>query len=146
MLKGLHRLLDAEVLGVLAAMGHGDELAIVDANFPAAALARRNVHVGGADVVTVARAVLSVLPLDTVVDCPLAWMASAPGAPPTPVQEEVRSLCSAIEQRDVPVLPLERHAFYARARDAFAVLSTADLRPYSCFMLTKGVVLDDGTP
>jgi L-fucose mutarotase len=48
MLKGIHPLLHADLLQALAAMGHGDELAIVDANFPAASLARRLLHVSGA--------------------------------------------------------------------------------------------------
>jgi L-fucose mutarotase len=41
-LKGVHPLLHADLLHALAAMGHGDELAIVDANFPAAAIAKRH--------------------------------------------------------------------------------------------------------
>jgi L-fucose mutarotase len=35
---------------------------------------------------------------------------------------------------------LERHAFYERARSAFAIVSTSDARPYGCFLLVKGVV------
>ena len=41
MLKNLDPLLSPDLLFVLAAMGHGDELAIVDANFPALSNARR---------------------------------------------------------------------------------------------------------
>ena len=41
MLKGIHPLLHADLLHTLAAMGHGDELVIADANFPAASMARR---------------------------------------------------------------------------------------------------------
>ena len=36
MLKGIHPLLSPDLLHALAAMGHGDTLAIVDGNFPAA--------------------------------------------------------------------------------------------------------------
>ena len=35
MLKGIHPLLNADVLQALRAMGHGDDLVIVDTNFPA---------------------------------------------------------------------------------------------------------------
>ena len=48
MLKGIHPLLHADFLHALAAMGHGDELVIVDANFPAASVARRLIHASGA--------------------------------------------------------------------------------------------------
>jgi hypothetical protein len=38
MLKGIHPLLPPDLLHALAAMGHGDEIGVVDANFPAASL------------------------------------------------------------------------------------------------------------
>ena len=40
MLKGIAPLLSADLLWILAAMGHGDDLAIVDGNHPAEAIAR----------------------------------------------------------------------------------------------------------
>ena len=43
--------------------------------------------------------------------------------------------------RPVRVEPVERSAFYALAGGAFAVVQTTDPRPFSCFLLTKGVVL-----
>ena len=41
MLKGIDPLLGPELLATLRAMGHADEIAIVDANIPATANARR---------------------------------------------------------------------------------------------------------
>ena len=73
MLKGIDPLLSPELLTVLAEMGHGDELAIVDANFPAVTMARRLVRVN-APAPGVLRAVLSLLPLDEFVDAPLTVM------------------------------------------------------------------------
>ena len=35
---------------------------------------------------------------------------------------------------------LERQAFYERARNAFAVVRTGELRPYGNVLLVKGVV------
>jgi len=52
MLIGIHPLLAPDLLQALAAMGHGDELALVDANFPAVALGRRVVEVRGAGAAT----------------------------------------------------------------------------------------------
>ena len=65
MLKGLSPLLTADLLHALRAMGHGDELAIVDANFPAASVGRRLIEVPGAGSPEVLAAVLAVLPVDT---------------------------------------------------------------------------------
>src|SRR5271169_2948722 len=64
MLKGIDPLLGPDLLHTLAAMGHGDEIAIVDANFPAASTARRLVRIDGAGAPAVLSAVLSLLPLD----------------------------------------------------------------------------------
>ena len=47
MLKGLDPLLGPELLGILRAMGHGDELVISDANFPSVSIARRLVRADG---------------------------------------------------------------------------------------------------
>jgi len=65
MLKGIHPLLTADLLHVLAAMGHGDEIAIVDANFPSARVGRRVIQLAGASSPEVLAAVLTVFPLDT---------------------------------------------------------------------------------
>lgn len=88
MLKGIDPLLSPKLLEILAEMGHGDELAVVDANFPAAAMARRLVRVN-ASALGVLRAVLTLLPLDDFVDAPLTAMEveGAPEEMPEPVRE-----------------------------------------------------------
>ena len=49
MLRGLDPLLTADLLHALRAMGHGDTIAIVDANFPAVSTAQRLITLPGAD-------------------------------------------------------------------------------------------------
>src|SRR5690606_41396090 len=76
MLKGLDPVLTPDLLWVLAAMGHGDDLALVDANFPAETVARRTisgelVRIPGLTMARAAEAVLSLLPVDTFVDDPV---------------------------------------------------------------------------
>jgi L-fucose mutarotase len=141
MLKGMHPLLNADLLFVLASMGHGDELAVVDNNFPAASHAQRLVRLDGVDTTAAGSAILGVFPLDTFVDEPLLRM-EVVGAPDdvTPVQAEFHRLAEAAEGRDLSMGSLERHAFYERARSAFAVVATSESRPYGCFLLVKGVV------
>lgn len=144
MLKGLSPLLDADLLFVLAAMGHGDELAIVDANFPAQALARRLVRVTGADSAQVLEAVLSVLPVDDFDDAPVAIMAPVKGfdgknygAEPFP------AILKAAEGRKVKIAALERHAFYERAKKAYAIVATSERKLYGNIIVRKGVVRPD---
>lgn len=139
MLLGLDPLLTPDLLHALASAGHGDRIAIVDANFPAASTARRLVSIPGADAGAVLRAVLSVLPVDTFVPDPALVMqvVGDPGAMPPAVEEFTRLLAAAGAP---PPGKLERHAFYAAARDAFAVVHTGERRLYGNILLSKGVV------
>jgi L-fucose mutarotase len=141
MLKGLDPLLGAELLHVLALMGHGDELVIADANFPAASNARRLIAMPGTDVPELARAVLSVFPLDSFVDRSLVRMAvdGDEGAIP-PAISEVAAVVLAAGEGPADFAVLERHAFYERARSAFAIVATGERRGYANVIMKKGVV------
>lgn len=142
MLKGIDPLLSPELLHVLASMGHGDEIALVDCHFPAVSLARRLVRLDGVTLPDASRAVLSVLPLDTFVDEPVAGMqmVDTPDVIPD-VQQDVFRMVPEFEDREVGVERIERFAFYDRAREAFAVVATGENRPYGCVIFTKGLVL-----
>ena len=141
MLKNIDPLLNADLLHVLAAMGHGDDLALVDRNFPATANARRLIRLTGADVVAVGRAILTVFPLDSFVDHPVMrmQMVGKPDEIP-PVQQDFQKIVDAAEGRPWPMDSIERFAFYETARQAFAVVATSESRPYGCFLLKKGVI------
>lgn len=146
MLKGIDNRLNAEVLGALRAMGHGDVIIISDTNFPAASVARHTVlgQVLRMDNLTAAQAVqaiLSVLPLDTFVDDFAGRMEIVgDGATIPPVQAEVQAEIDRAEGRARPMISLERFAFYDVASKAYAVIQTGERRFYGCFMLRKGVI------
>lgn len=141
MLKGIDPLLTPELLKILAEMGHGDEIVLVDANFPAASVARNLVRLEGHSVVEVTRAVLSVLPLDTFVDEPMALMQVVDDPDEIPeVQSELFALVDDIEARPVLAERIERHAFYERARQAYAIVATGERRGYGNVLFTKGVI------
>lgn len=149
MLKGLNPLLNADVLYALRAMGHGDDLIIADTNFPSDSIARqtrlgRLLRIDKATAAEVAEAVLSVMPLDTFVDDAAARMeiVGAPDEVP-PVQAEVQSAIDKAEGKSWPMLPVERYAFYDRAKTAYAVIQTGERRFYGCFAFRKGVIPPD---
>ena len=147
MLIGIDHLLGADLLHALRSMGHGDEIVVADANFPAAAVAAHTV-VGEAlhmDASTprAVEAVLSVMPLDTFVDAPVARMEVVGDAVAEPeVQSEVAAHLKRIGAPGA-IESIERHAFYERARGAFAVLQTSERRFYGCIVLKKGVIEPD---
>lgn len=146
MLKGIDPLLSPELLQILAAMGHGDEIAIVDANFPAASCARRLVRIDGASAPATLGAVLSLLPLDSFIPEPAAVMAVVgdPDVEPPPVRE-FRAVLDRTAGKPVPLKILTRAEFYERTRLAFAVVATGERRFYGNILLTKGVIGPDGS-
>ena len=148
MLKRIPAFMDAELLWVLAAMGHGDELAVVDRNFPACSVAADTVTgklitLGGLDAPTAIGGILELMPLDSFVEAPVSWMdpADRPGTV-LDVHSDVLEVCRQAEGRDVGYAVIERLQFYVRAKQSFAVVQNSENRPYGCFILKKGVVFD----
>jgi L-fucose mutarotase len=149
MLKGIDNRLNADVLYVLRAMGHGDMLVISDTNFPADSIAQQTVHgsllrMENLTAAEATAAVLSVLPLDTFVD-DFAGRMEIVGDPATvpPVQAEVQAAIDAAEGRPRPMIGIERFDFYDKAKQAYAVIQTGERRFYGCFIFRKGVIPPD---
>jgi L-fucose mutarotase len=147
MLRNVDPVLTADLLWVLAAMGHGDDLAFVDGNHPAARIATatnsgRLVQLPGLTMGRAARAILSVLPLDDFVSDPVRRMEVVGDAAAIPdVQREVQQEIDRACGRHLPLVGVERFAFYDAAMKSFAVVQVGDVRPYGCFLLRKGVVM-----
>ena len=142
MLKGIDPLLGPELLAILRAMGHGDEIVVADANFPSTALARKLVRADGIDAVRMTRAILSVMPLDDF--APASFRMAVVDRPDEvpPLAAEFQSLLrQAADNR--PIEAIERHAFYERARNAFAIVATGETRLYGNLILKKGVIPPD---
>jgi L-fucose mutarotase len=146
MLKGIDQRLSAEVVHVLMLMGHGDDLVICDVNHPAASIAAdttygRLIDMAGCDIATAARAILTLMPLDSFVPAPVTRMQVVGDAGRRmPVFARMQAVIDAAEGRAVAMQAVERFDFYAAARRAFAIIRTADSGPYGCFILKKGVV------
>jgi L-fucose mutarotase len=144
-LKGIDPLLSGDLLKVLDDMGHGDQLLLVDRNYPAASSGRPVIRLGPVDVERAATAILSVLPLDAFVDHPLERM-EVQDDPGIVLPHQQRVLALAAAQHPVPLEfgVVRRADFYERARRAFAVVHTLEERPFGCFILQKGVVFPEG--
>lgn len=141
MLKNLDPLLGPELLKVLRAMGHGDEIVIVDANHPAETNAQRLVRMDGVSATRVLDAVISVLPLDTYVECSVHTMQVVGDPESAPeIVEEFRRIVRAGSDTEISFGTLERFDFYARVRAAFAVIATGEQRLYGNIILKKGVI------
>lgn len=140
MLKGLNPLLSPELLHVLAEMGHGDDIVVVDGHFPAVTMAQRLVRLDGIGAPQALEAILSLLPIDTFVPDPVLRMqvVEDPDEVPDAVRD-FQKVVDAAEGKPTPIGKIERFAFYERARDAFAVVATGEMRKYGCILVKKGL-------
>ncbi len=141
MLKAIDPLLTPDLLYVLRSMGHGDEIAIVDANYPAQSTGPDVVRLDAADATRTLDAVLSVLPLDTFVD-EACWRMEVVGEADAeqPIFAEFRAVIAKREGPRFKLGSLERFAFYERARRCFAIVATGERRLYGNVILQKGVI------
>jgi len=151
LLKGIDPLLTADVLHILRSIGHGDKLAVVDCNFPAAATSKQTTS-GKHIILTVPlpeaiNAICSVLPLDFFEKKQAMYMAPQEGVELPAEGEEVHNqMLTAIHNNcgDCRVVPVERFSFYEEAKKCYAVIQTMERRPYGNVILIKGCVGPDG--
>ena len=141
MLKQIHPAISPELMSVMMRMGHGDELVLADANFPADANARRIVRADGIDLETLLPAILKFLPIDTfVAEQVLVMEPVDPQSSEPAIWAMFRNALQAAEGREVALTKIERFEFYDRARQAYAIVATGSRAFYSNIILKKGVV------
>lgn len=140
MLKGIPPILGPDLLYVLRAMGHGDEIAIVDANFPGDSSGPQLIRLDGISATDVLDAVLTLMPLDTFVD-EQAFGMEVVGDPKKreATHKEFDKLIKKHEP-EMKLSMLERFAFYERVHGAFAIIQTGERRLYGNVLLKKGIV------
>lgn len=144
MLKNISSLLDGDFLKILSDMGHGDEIVLVDANYPGITNAKRYLRYSGVGMVDLLKAVLSVITLDHIVDDSAVVMAVADkdqerGITTPSIWSEFSSVLSA-EGYHMKLSEISRPAFYERSKDAFAIIQTGEKALYANIILTKGVI------
>jgi L-fucose mutarotase len=139
MLKGISRFIGPELLAVLHQMGHGDEIILADAHFPGHSLGPRVLRADGVPVTALLDGILPLFELDSYAT-PLVMMEVVSGDTLDPDVEEDYMQVVRNYAPDAPAPErIERHAFYARARQAFAIVLTGETRKYGNLLLKKGV-------
>lgn len=140
MLKGISPLISPELLKVLSEMGHGDEIVLADAHFPARSMGPQVVRADGIGAVPLLRSILELIPLDQYDPDHFALMEVVPGDDVKPViWDEYRAVLAAAEPQ-AHVTLIERFAYYERARKAFCIVATGETAQYANIILKKGVV------
>jgi L-fucose mutarotase len=140
MLKGIDPALGPALLATLRSMGHGDEIALVDGNYPGEEHARRLVRADGHGIARMLDAILSVFPIDQSVSDAI-FRAVVPDRldMPAPIHQEMIDICRRWEPA-CAVVPLAPAAFYARVRAAHTIVQTSEPALYGNIILRKGVI------
>ena len=139
MLKGISPVISPELLKLMAEMGHGDELILSDAHFPAHTFCATVVRADGLKIPELLEGIIPLLELDSYSD-PLIMMAAVEGDQLDPSVEEryVASIGKTLPE--VPnVTRIDRFEFYDRAEKAYACVVTGELAKYGNIILKKGV-------
>lgn len=150
MLFGIPPHLPADLLHVLARLGHGDELVLVDCNYPFysdAAGTRHGVPIElpGRDLPQALADILALLPIDTFVDAPLLAMAVPGDDPPVPsVHKQMQQVLNEVPGAPWTLGVIDRFAFYERAKRSAVIVRTMERRPYGNIIVTTGVIAPDG--
>jgi len=146
MLINIDPILSPELLHALRSMGHGDKLVLADANFPSASLAKKLIRLDGVNIPNAAKAILSVLPLDSFVDYPVERMEIDDN--PDEINDVHQDLIDVLKISagdKWKVGSIERFKFYEKAKQAYMIVSTTDARAFGCFIITKGDIKPDGS-
>jgi L-fucose mutarotase len=140
MLKGIDPLLGPDLLHALRAMGHGDEIAIVDGNYPAATDARRLIRMDGHDAPRLLDAILSVLPVDEMVPEAI-WRPAAYHDPQRiePVFEDFERVVKARAPQH-KIVALVGSDFYNKVKGCYAIVASSERRLYGNIVVKKGVI------
>ena len=140
MLKGISPLLFPELLKMLAEMGHGDEIVLSDAHFPAYAAGVPVLQAPGVDVPQLLDAICAVWQLDQYVEKPAVMMRAVPG---DSLDETYVSLCRSVMQKHGEkgeIDFIDRFDFYKRTEKVHCVVVTGEVRKYGNLLLKKGVI------
>jgi len=141
MLRSINPLLSGELLKIMDQMGHGDVLGLVDRNFPAFRYRQPVISLRGIGTEAAIDAILSAFPLDSYVTDSIRRMEI--DAEPDSVNQPTQAVIAAAKRWEsfpVPVIGVERFAFYEQAAAATAFVQTGETVGYACYLLRKGVI------
>lgn len=135
MLKGISPVISPDLLKTLAEMGHGDEIVISDAHFPAHAFNANVLRADGVAADWLLAGIIPLFELDSYAT-PVVMMAPVPGDTLDP---NVEKAYRAALGYDGVIERMERFAFYERAKKAYAVVLSGETAKYGNIILKKGV-------
>lgn len=143
MLKNIPEIISPELLKVLAEMGHGDEIAITDGNFPAQSMGKRVIRADSIGCKRLVEAIMKFFPLDThyYVDGNVIFMEIEKGYAIPEIWNDYTKILDQVEHNKVKVLHLERFTFFERCKSAYAIVATGETALFANIILKKGTIV-----
>jgi len=139
MLKNIPPCISPDLMHALMSMGHGEEIVLADADFPAVSNSRKLIRADGLDVATLLEAILPFFPLDPFVEKPVITMDCSEWGDEPESYNRFREIIKK-HNDDFKDFKLEkRFDLYRRAGDAYAVVVTSEAD--GNLILKKGPVM-----
>ncbi|HFI2431360.1 RbsD/FucU domain-containing protein [Streptococcus suis] len=139
-LRHIPKELSPELVKVLMEMGHGDEIVLADANYPAVSNAKRLIRCDGLGIPNILKSILYLFPLDTYVSKSVFLMEPEDGDTPPIIWDEYISILRVSDVSEYQIEYLTRKDFYNQSKNAFAIVATGETAPYGNIILKKGVI------
>jgi L-fucose mutarotase len=139
MLKNIDPILGPDLLAILRAMGHGEDIAIVDRSYPALSAGPTLIRHDGVDGPRTLDAVLSVLPLDKGAQALTRMEVRDRPGEITPVMSDLMEVASR-HAPQLEVSSLNPPDFKLRASRAVAIIVTGEARGYGNILVRKGTL------
>jgi len=144
MLKGIPGSISPDLMHALMNMGHGDEIVLADAHFPASSHSQRLIRADGLRLSTLLSSIMKFFPIDTFVeDHAVVMQVVDPKLDEPSIWDQFLQILSKSEGDWVSLTPIERFSFYNRSKSAYAVVATGETDFYANLILKKGVVSPD---
>lgn len=141
MLRNIDPIISPEFLDVLFRMGHGDEIVLADAFFPGDTFGKKVIRADGIEIARLLKGLLPLITLDSYVESPLIMMAAVKGDSLDPsVEAGYRKEIDQIWPETPEIAHIDRFDFYDRAKHAFAVVMTGEVKKYGNIIVKKGVI------
>lgn len=141
MLRNVPYTISPMLLKAMCEMGHGSELVLADANFPAVDCVpdERIVRSESLKLPAALADVLKLFPLDTTTDN-VVLMRADEGDPEPAIWTKYREVLTGYPAACIS--SIDRFEFYERIKNAHCVLVTGERSPYANIILKKGTIHD----
>ncbi|MFC2112853.1 RbsD/FucU family protein [Bacteroidota bacterium] len=139
MLRNIPTCISPDLMHTLMSMGHGDEIVLADADFPAATYSRKLIRADGIDVAVLLDAILPFFPLDPFVEKPVITMDCSEWGDEPESYNRFRKIIKKHDDNFTDFELEKRFDLYERAAKAFAVVVTSEAD--GNLILKKGPVM-----